>query len=190
MIFASVVALLIGFTISQLLQKRPYDPFPSYDIQTVIEPRSDGVPILDLSKRPIVVTVRGTRCNSEDRKVQAFGDLHWQSVDPPGITFLGGEFASLRDPGCTTALFENVVPHEVVHQMRTALIGRTRVTWRIRGADQPTETPDQSLLGINLGPRPAAMSYWTTENFDVVRSLDDVGPVTEPRTAQEKDPND
>lgn len=113
----------------QVIESRTWDPLGDYP-----EQQADAEVIVPDGATTAIVHVTATKCANE--RVGVSGNSSWVSAIPPGlqvpVTATGG--AAIREKGCTTFQYENIVPPEVIVQTRQ-LGGE--VTWRITGVELP-----------------------------------------------------
>lgn len=100
--------------------------------------------------------VRATKCVKGTQSVEVSGNLTWVSQDPPGSVVDAGHGSVVRAPGCTTKIFDNPLPADVVRRTEEILKSTHAefVTWRLTG----TETPVDPTLQAKT---------WQTEAFDL-----------------------
>lgn len=134
-----------------------YSPLAEYPVQEVIEETHlDGIAYVGMFDP---ITIRGTKCVDAGEHIEITGVVSWQPIDPLGPVIEVGTGTRIPEPGCTTTIYENVIPFEV----RVAMIeqfnnGIVNPTWRITGR----ETPVDVVTG-DIG----TSKTWYTENFIV-----------------------
>lgn len=139
-----------------------YDPLGEYPIQIVTpeEILYDGSKAVFLEGD---IEVEGTKCNDSEEPVPVVGFVTWRAVDPPGNIIDTGQGRNIREPGCTTIVFQNQIPTEVQIAIQSQHDnGIPDPIWRIEGTEWPLDED-----GERGEPR-----RYSTENFVVLEEED------------------
>ena len=130
-------AFVVWYT---LADEEPWNPLGEYPVQIVEVVSSTRI------------EVRGTKCNDTSEPVTVYGELSWRRAEPPGFSTDIRSGSTERIPGCTTQVFLNDIPEEVL------ALNRPGDLWAINGTEWPID--ENGERGI---PR-----TWTTENFELL----------------------
>lgn len=146
-----MMAIAIGqmIYIINLPEKFDYLVYPNQQVENgeVIDGK---LHVLSLSDD---VIVSGIKCNISENSIGVFASTFWSAVAPGGLGIEVSQGAALRQPGCETFRFYNLIPKQV--KERTCQLyeqGIKHITWRINGIETPSNPEINSQT-------------WTTENF-------------------------
>jgi hypothetical protein len=81
------------------------------------------------------VNVTAVKCNLSSKPVGIIGTYEWVAVDPPGAIIEGGHGAAVRQPGCISFNYKNVIPAAVLAEAKER---GPRSRWIISGSEKPT----------------------------------------------------
>ena len=156
--------VVTAWAIYQLETSRQWDPLGDY-------PEQQADPEVTVPDGSLTATVHVDAVKCAHKTVGVTRSSSWVSTEPPGsqIPTFASAGATIRDKGCVTSHYENVIPPDVIS--RTRLLGG-RVTWRITGVELPVDAD-----------RTGVPSVWRTTPILVVAEGSDplLCPVTASR---------
>lgn len=141
-------------------QWKPLGPFPTqavdlpstYAWEAAGSSNTQEIPAAALTDG-VFVPVSGAKCYKE--AVTVTGVVAWTVLDPPGRVFETGRGTAVKEPGCVTSNFENVIPDDLAE---LAAVHGHPVVVAITGCETPTD-PDRGE---------GATLCWSTEPFALV----------------------